>query len=528
MAKQKVFNVTGPCIPALHYMVDTSKKIDAIIKEYVDAGEYFTINRARQYGKTTTLGLLESALQSDFITIRISFEGFGSDVFSSESAFVATFISKCSRSLQRNKIDVTIVEEWCKDSTALNLPKLEEKILDLVQSTNLRIVMMIDEVDKSSNNQLFMDFLGLLRDMYLEREQHQMPAFHSVILAGVHDIKNLKMKLRPDEKHSYNSPWNIAARFDVDMSFSATEIASMLEEYEQDHHTGMNVQTVAEQIYYYTSGYPFLVSDLCKVIHEEELDWSVTGVNEAEKRVVKEKNTLFDDVTKNLINNDSFSNLVKRILLQGAQIAFEDQNPDIDMGLMYGIFAKGNDGFVKVSNIIFETRIYNYYVSVEATSSNFDNVASEKSLFIHDGCLDVATVLKRFSSLMYAEYREENSDFLEKHAGLLFLCYIKPIINGTGHYVVEPQTRGGRRMDIVVFYGTEEHIIELKIWRGEKYEEKGIDQLAHYLDYRGQKKGYLLSFCDNQTSPREGKTFIHDGCEIIEVIVAYRDSVKRN
>ena len=36
-------------------MVDISGKVDRIIKEYVEKGRYFTINRARQYGKTTTL-----------------------------------------------------------------------------------------------------------------------------------------------------------------------------------------------------------------------------------------------------------------------------------------------------------------------------------------------------------------------------------------------------------------------------------------------------------------------------------------
>jgi hypothetical protein len=38
MAKKRVFNVTGPCIPALHYMVDTSKKIDEIVTEYIEPG----------------------------------------------------------------------------------------------------------------------------------------------------------------------------------------------------------------------------------------------------------------------------------------------------------------------------------------------------------------------------------------------------------------------------------------------------------------------------------------------------------
>lgn len=62
-----------------------------------------------------------------------------------------------------------------------------------------------------------------------------------MILAGVYDIKNLKRKLRPEEGHRYNSPWNIAADFSIEMSFSESEIAGMLQEYEIDHRTGMNI-----------------------------------------------------------------------------------------------------------------------------------------------------------------------------------------------------------------------------------------------------------------------------------------------
>ena len=46
----KCFNVTGACDPQLHYMVDIKDRL-AEIKELVDDGAYFTINRARQYGK---------------------------------------------------------------------------------------------------------------------------------------------------------------------------------------------------------------------------------------------------------------------------------------------------------------------------------------------------------------------------------------------------------------------------------------------------------------------------------------------
>lgn len=65
-----------------------------------------------------------------------------------------------------------------------------------------------------------------LRSYYLDRDE--FATFHSVILAGVYDVKNIRRKIRPDDKHKMNSPWNIAADFDVVMSFSRTEIAGLL------------------------------------------------------------------------------------------------------------------------------------------------------------------------------------------------------------------------------------------------------------------------------------------------------------
>lgn len=86
-------------------------------------------------------------------------------------------------------------------------------------------------MDKSSNNQLFLSFIGMLRNKYLDREVGRDYTFKSVILVGVYDVKTLKLKLRQPEESKYNSPWNIAIDFNVDMSFSEEEISTMLEEY---------------------------------------------------------------------------------------------------------------------------------------------------------------------------------------------------------------------------------------------------------------------------------------------------------
>jgi predicted AAA+ superfamily ATPase len=59
---KKRFNVTGTCRPAKHYMADTSKKLLETLK-MVQSGEYFIINRPRQYGKTTTLFTIADMLR---------------------------------------------------------------------------------------------------------------------------------------------------------------------------------------------------------------------------------------------------------------------------------------------------------------------------------------------------------------------------------------------------------------------------------------------------------------------------------
>ena len=74
MGRYKKFNTAGLCIPALHYMVDTADMLGQIIEDYIEQGEYFTINRARQFGKTTTLELLYHKLKEKYIVLDLSFE----------------------------------------------------------------------------------------------------------------------------------------------------------------------------------------------------------------------------------------------------------------------------------------------------------------------------------------------------------------------------------------------------------------------------------------------------------------------
>lgn len=103
--------------------------------------------------------------------------------------------------LQNQGISPEILDEWESPlSERFPMRSLGMKITTLCKNCPKGIVLMIDEVDKSSDNQIFLSFLGLLREKYLKRQQGKDTTFQSVILAGVYDIKNLKLKLYSQEE----------------------------------------------------------------------------------------------------------------------------------------------------------------------------------------------------------------------------------------------------------------------------------------------------------------------------------------
>ena len=251
----KRFNITGSCNPERHYMVDTAERF-AAVEKMIDMGDYFTINRARQYGKTTTLDMIWRHLSDRYMVVPLSFEGLDDGAYESHKAFVTAFMKQMARQIMDMGQDECLAKIW-HDESVQSLDDLSILITTFCNACPKPVVVTIDEVDKSSDNQLFLNFLGMLRNKYLERNRKGMKStFHSVILAGVYDVKNLKLKLRPDAEKKYNSPWNIAADFNVDMTFHPDEIAQMLGDYEADHHTGMDINAISKEIYKYTTGKP--------------------------------------------------------------------------------------------------------------------------------------------------------------------------------------------------------------------------------------------------------------------------------
>ncbi|MCR5726262.1 MAG: 9-O-acetyl-N-acetylneuraminate esterase, partial [Lachnospiraceae bacterium] len=107
--------------------------------------------------------------------------------------------------------------------------------------------------------------------------------------------------------------------------------------------------------------------------------------------------------------------------------------------------------------------------------------------------------------------------FIEEEGRERFLTYLSPIINGVGTYSVEDSTANSMRMDVVIHYNGKRYIIELKIWHGERYNEKGEAQVMEYLDRFELSTGYMLSFSFNKNKKpgveqvRVGSKLLYEG-----------------
>lgn len=520
----KEFNITGTCFPELHYMADISQKLSRTMS-MVQNGKYFVINRPRQYGKTTMLEAIASALRQtkEWLVFNISFEGLGSESFQNEASFCRSFLRLMKLQLiEADEHTLTDLFNPVQENST-NLSDLSQIISAFANRANRKLALFIDEVDKSSNNQLFLDFLSLLRNKYLRRHLKTEHTFDCVILAGLHDVKSLKLKLRPDQDQKFNSPWNIATDFTVDMNLQINEIQPMLEEYARDHHINLDAPSIAERLFYYTSGYPFLVSKLCKVIAEQLLpekkghSWEATDVERAVAKIVKETNTNFESLIKNLENNPDLYEFVFKNLIEVEYQSYSIHENMFSLGLMYGILKNGQG--IRIHNRIYEEVIYDYMTSKARTQVSLAEYNISKNFILPTQGLNIEAVLLRFQAFMREQDSLKDQHFLERNARLVFLAFIKPIINGSGYDFKEPQISEERRLDVVITYLQYKYIVELKIWRGLDAHEEGLKQLADYLDRQALSEGYLLIFEQLKQKTWSSAWEIMDGKRIFVVRV---------
>lgn len=155
----KIFNISGACRPDRHYMVNLGIRLEKI-KAMIDDGQYFTINKARQYGKTTTLRALSDYLKQDYIIVNLDFQN--------ESSFVNALTKEIIRRMRYregmpDKTKARLLELAAHKDSKSNIAEIFDCFSEWCELSEKPVVLIIDEVDTAANNQVFLDFLAQLR-----------------------------------------------------------------------------------------------------------------------------------------------------------------------------------------------------------------------------------------------------------------------------------------------------------------------------------------------------------------------------
>lgn len=144
---KRKFNTEGQCAPELHYMVRLDGRMREIKERYVEPGNYFVINRGRQYGKTTTLWALEEYLKNDYLVVLMDFQEAGSADFQDEDTFSRAFAEMLlgvfrDMGMGREEIAEPLIH--LKKDGKMTLRELFSRLSELCRNSPKPVILMID------------------------------------------------------------------------------------------------------------------------------------------------------------------------------------------------------------------------------------------------------------------------------------------------------------------------------------------------------------------------------------------------
>ncbi|MFK7979654.1 MAG: hypothetical protein AB8G86_06710 [Saprospiraceae bacterium] len=167
-----------------------------------------------------------------------------------------------------------------------------------------------------------------------------------------------------------------------------------------------------------------------------------------------------------MLNNEALYSLVFDVLINNESYPITVHDPIIELGLVYGIFRrnKPNEGALKIHNRIYSEVIYELMSSTMLRKIRVEKYNSPQSYLLTNNQLDMEKVVSKFQAFQKEEYTKRDRDFLERQGRLIFLAFLKPILNGNGFAFKEPQISEEKRLDIAITFYQYKYVIELKVW----------------------------------------------------------------
>jgi hypothetical protein len=483
------FNTSGPCIPGQHHMLPPERRLVRAM-ELVEQGRFFTLRAGRQTGKTTSARWMVdhynasgryAALWVDIQAAREQPDPLRAftAVLNKLDQWVGLDLPRVAPSPERSR--------WLEDP----LTAVQRYLGDLAARVDRPLVVLFDEAD-GLVGEAMVSFLTQLRDGYIARDRSPFP--HSVALIGMREVRDYALADQDRWAVSWlgtTSPFNITAETQTLAPFSADEVAELLEQHTAA--TGQRFEPeAAAKIHELSQGHPWLVNALADLMVREVPDRSVAltaaHVDAARETIILERRTHIDSLVARLREER-----VRRIIgpmLIGEQTAGDVLDDDFAYVVGLGLIAlKG--GRYEVAN-----PIYREVIPRALTYLSQVQIAQEPAWYIGaDGGLEMGKLLRAFQTFWREDGHLAAEGFHYREAGphLMLMAFLQRVINAGGR--VEREYGLGRgRLDLIIEWQKERHVVEVKLRRDTTSEARAAEQLAAYLDGLGLDEGYLVLF----------------------------------
>lgn len=487
-----LFNTTGPCYPAEHYMIPPERRLGEVL-ELIEDRKFFTLHAGRQTGKSTCIQWLEKHLNARSDVRAVCFDIETARETPNIKTAMRTILSSMDQRLLSAHPDLARLSPQ-EVEAFLTSPgtALLKCLRHLAAHSPLPLVFFFDEADGLVGKAM-VSFLTQLRQGYIER--HQTPFPVSIVLVGMRQVRDYIISDKERRAVSWlgtTSPFNVSAEAMTLTPFTEADVKELLLQ-----HTTVTGQTFEPEairyIYELGQGHPWLTNALAdQIMRKDVKDRSVAitaaHVEAAKETIILERRSHIDSLIARLREDR-----VRRVLdpmLVGDQAHSDELHEDFAYVLGLGLIRKVQ-GRYQIANPI--------YREVIPRALNYDRqmqIWNEPAWYVQkDGLLDMDKLMKDWQEFWRKDGHLAAEGFGYKESGphLMLMAFLQRVVNGGGR-IQREYGLGRGALDVLVEWKDARYAIELKIRRDTLTESEAIEQLGGYMDHLGLKLGWLVLF----------------------------------
>ena len=509
----RFFNTEGPMRPDKHYAIEPLGRVEVDdVLQLVRQERYFVLHAPRQTGKTSALIALRDLLNSgevgEYRCVHVNVEAaqVARDDVARGMRAVLSGLATRARLLDDSHLD----DIW-PDVLAKVGPEdaLKETLTQWCLANPTPLVLLVDEIDSLVGDTL----LSVLRQLRAGYDQRPEGFPASIVLCGVRDIQDYRIRSSAGEVITGGSPFNIAAKSLRLGDFTECETKTLMEQHTEETGQGFSPEAKAA-VWAQTQGQPWLVNALCagacfenKAGRDRSRTIEKDDIFAAREELILSRRTHLDQLAHKLEEER-----VRRViepLLSDAEAPRSDAADirfarDVEYVRDLGLIAPGQG--IRMAN-----PIYAEVVPRELTAMAQERLQVQASWYVDAaGRLDMTKLLTAFRTFFgeHAEQWMQRFDYREAGPQLILQAYLQRVVNGGGR--IEREYGLGRgATDLLVLWPREpgqpsdlweRFVIECKVLRDSDRKsldgtiERGVEQTFGYMAQCGATQGHLVLF----------------------------------